>query len=273
MGTTNRRYDLYAIIFVFLLAIVLEYREAFSLIEDETLSYRQLARTYFGDPEYTLPSDHVVIVYTDEVFYDEYGKYPLTRTDLARLIRSLSGMGASVIGVDMLLDFHSAYDEDPVLASALAEAGNVLLVSQAQFEGDEFSHVNTAIEQFDEVTRSGYSNISSNSAIAQTMVRLRIYPEIVNEEDQWPFAVEAVSMYLDEEPKLEDGVLTIGEAVEVQLDQFSDMYIDYPLLPPSADGLTTSPLHRVAGVGLPASEILFAFDEAELEDLGYLVKG
>lgn len=273
MGTTTRRYDLYAIIFVFLLAIVLEYREAFSLIEDETLSYRQLFRTYFGDPEHTSPSEDVVIVYTDEVFYDEYGKYPLTRTDLARLISSLSEMGASVIGVDILLDFHSAYEEDPALARALVEAGNVLLVSQAQFEGEEFSHVNTAIERFDEATRSGYSNISSNSAIAQNMVRLRIYPEIVDDTGQWPFAVEAVSMYLDEEPALRDGLLTIGEDVEVQLDQFNDMYIDYPLLPPSADGLTTSPLHRVPGVGLPASEILFAYDEAELEDLGYLVEG
>lgn len=273
MGTTTKRYDLYAILFVFLLAMALEYREAFSLIEDETLSYRHLLRTYLGDPEYTLPSEDVVIIYTDEAFYDEYGKYPLTRTDLARLIDSLSTMGAGVIGVDILLDFHSAYGEDPALAAALTKAGNVLLVSQGQFDGEEFSHVNTAIEPFDSVTASGYSNISSNSAIAPSFVRLRIYPEIAQEADAWPFAVKAVSLYLDAEPALEDGVLTIGDEVEVQLDQFSDMYIDYPLLPPSADGLTTAPLHLVPGVGLPASEILFAIDEAELEDLSSLVEG
>jgi hypothetical protein len=50
MGTTTKRYDLYAILFVFFLAMILEYREAFSLIEDETLSYRHLLRTTLGDP-------------------------------------------------------------------------------------------------------------------------------------------------------------------------------------------------------------------------------
>lgn len=272
MGATQHRYDLYAILFVFLLAIVLEYREAFSLIEDETLSYRQLFRTYVGDPEQTKPSDDVVIVYTDEAFYDEYGKYPLTRTDLARLITTLHDMGAEVIGVDILLDFHSAYGEDPALAAALEKAGNVLLVSQAQFESGEFSHVNTAIEQFDKLTESGYSNITSNSAISESIVRLRIHPEIAREDNAWPFAVKAASMYLDAEPALEAGVLHIGDEVHVPLDHYNDMYIDYPLLPPSADGTTTAPLHRVPGVGLSAAEILFALDDVELEDLGYLVK-
>jgi len=272
MGKAEQRYDLYAIIFVFLLGILLEYQEAFSLLEDETLSYRQLMRTYLGDAEEVAPPDNVVIVYTDEGFYDQYGKYPLTRTDLARLIGTLHDMGAAVIGVDILLDFHSAYGEDPALADALKNAQNVLLVSQAQFQGDRFSHVNRAIEKFDDLTESGYSNISSNSAISENIVRLRIYPEIARKEDAWPFAVKAVSMYLGEEPALDDDVLRVGDDVSVPLDRFNDMYIDYPQLPPSADGQTTAPLHLVSGVGLPAGEILFAGSSGELEDLSYLVK-
>lgn len=265
------RYDLYAIVFVFLLAMALEYREAFSLIEDQTLSYRQLFRNYFGDTEKTSPSEDVVIVYTDEHFYDEYGKYPLTRTDLARLITALDKMGARVIGVDILLDFHSAYGEDPELAAALEKARNVLLVSQAEFSGGEFSHINTAIDEFEELTESGYSNITSNSAISESIVRLRIYEEIAREANAWPFAVKAASMYLDEEPALDDGVLTIG-SVEVPLDQYNDMYIDYPRLPPAIDGVTTIPLHQVAGVGLPAGEILFAYSDAERQELQFLVE-
>ena len=69
MGLDQKRYDLIAVVFFFLLAMILEYREAFSLIEDETLSYRQILRTHYGDEELTQPSDKVVIVYTDEEFY------------------------------------------------------------------------------------------------------------------------------------------------------------------------------------------------------------
>ena len=58
--------------------------------------------------------------------------------DLSTIILRLQDMGAKVIGVDMLLDFKSAYGEDPTLADALADAGNILLVSQAQIEGDEY---------------------------------------------------------------------------------------------------------------------------------------
>ncbi|MCB1645229.1 MAG: adenylate/guanylate cyclase domain-containing protein [Pseudomonadales bacterium] len=268
MPKTNNRYDLLAVIFLFLLAMIFEYREAFSLLEDEMLSYRQLMRTYYADPEVTEPIEDVLIVFTDEAFYEEYDKYPLRRVDLSTLIIRLAEMNASVIGVDMLLDFNSAYGEDPTLADAFAQAGNVLLVSQAQFEGDEFQHINTAIPRFDELTSNGYSNISSNSAVLQSIVRLRVYPEIAA-EGTWPFAVQAVANYLGTEPELDGQTLRFGD-LEVALDQFNDLYIDYPLLRSSGDGGTVK-LHDVTGI--PASEILFAHDAEELEDLSYLVDG
>jgi adenylate cyclase len=159
VGNGNRRYDLFAIVFVFLMAIVFEYQEVFSLLEDETLSYRQILRTHYGPPEYADPSEDVIVVYTDEEFYEQYGVYPLRRVDLSTIIVRLAEMGAAVIGVDMLLDFNSAYGEDPTLEDALQEAGNVLLVSQAQFTDDEFVGVNHAIDRFNDFTESGYSNI------------------------------------------------------------------------------------------------------------------
>ncbi len=67
MGFKQQRYDLMAVVFFFLLAMILEYREAFSLVEDETLSYRQILRTHYnpvftGDDSLTRPSEDVVIV-------------------------------------------------------------------------------------------------------------------------------------------------------------------------------------------------------------------
>ncbi len=272
MGATDKRFDIIAIIVLFLLAVFLEYNEAFSLIEDETLSYRHLFRTYNADEEITSPSEEVVIVYTDEAFYEEYDKYPLRRTDLSTIVDRLSQMGVAVIAVDMLLDFNSAYGEDPTLEIALSEAGNVLMVSQAQIEDDTFVGLNRAIPRFEDVTSSGYSNISSNSVISERIVRLRMYPEIAESAQEWPFSVRAVANFLGlqtEDIALNENTLYIGDDIALQLDQFNDLYIDYPLLPSDGQG-GTARLHEV--VGISASDILFAEDLEELEDLAFLVE-
>ena len=86
MNKNQKHYDLIAVVLFFLLAIFLEYREAFSLIEDETLSYRQILRTHYGDESLVSPHEDLVIVYTDEAFYEEYDKYPLRRVDLSTII-------------------------------------------------------------------------------------------------------------------------------------------------------------------------------------------
>ena len=171
----EKPFDRVVIVIIFMMAMLLEYREAFSLIEDETLSYRQILRTHFGDDFLTSPSEEVIIVYTDEDFYAEYDKYPLRRVDLAIIIDRLADMGAKVIGVDMLLDFNSAYGEEPALEKAFSRAGNGLLVSQAEIEGGEYKELNTSIERFDNLSENGYSNISANSAISESIVRLRIH--------------------------------------------------------------------------------------------------
>ena len=76
MAALNQRYDILVVLLVFFLAIFLERAESFSLLEDETLSYRQLLRTYNAPPEVTSPIEEITIVYTDEAFYEEYDKFP-----------------------------------------------------------------------------------------------------------------------------------------------------------------------------------------------------
>lgn len=271
MAALNQRYDILVVLLVFFLAIFFERSESFSLLEDETLSYRQILRAHNAPPEVTSPLEEILVVYTEEQFYAEYGMFPLRRVDLSTIIERLKYMGAQVIAVDMLLDFNSAYGEDPTLELAFQEAGNVQLVSQAQIEGSEFVQVNKAIPRFDAVTTSGYTNISSNSAISESISRLRIYPEIAEEAGEWPYAIQAVATYLGtDDISITDGVLRIGEDVSVPLNQFNEIYIDYPLLPPNGQG-GTARLHEV--VGLSAADILFAYDEEELEELAFLVDG
>lgn len=266
MGNSSRRYDLFAIAVVFSLAVVFEYQEAFSFIEDQTLSYRQILRAHYGDPYYTTPNEDVVVVFTDELFYEEYGAYPLRRVDLATIVERLADMGAVVIGVDILLDFNSAYGEDPRLEEALEYAGNVLLVSQAEFIEGRYRGTNHAIERFDRHAVSGYSNISSNSAISEMISRVRVYPQIAR-DGEWPFAVMAVAEFLGQEPELEGRHLSIGD-LDISLDQFNDIYIDFPLVPDYSEE-ETGYLHDY--VGLSAAEILFTEDPEVLDELSYLV--
>ena len=268
MGNRNKIFDLLTILLIFLAAAALEYKEAFSLIEDETLSYRHLLRIYNAPPEVTAPSEDILILYTDEAFYEDYDKYPLRRTDLATLISRLAAMDAKVIAVDMMLDFNSAYGEDPTLALAFEEARNVLLVSQAEIADGEYGGMNLAIERFSDMTTHGYSNIAANSAISESIVRLRIHDQPA-QAGEWPFAVQAVSQFLDAEPLLKDGVLTIGDHI-IALDQFNDLYIEFPRLRSDGAG-GMARLHNV--IGMPASEILFLEDEEELEDLSFMVAG
>ena len=142
LGKARELFDLPLIVCVFILFTALEYSEAFTLVEDELLSYRQAFRHASGDQQAVKPLPSVRVIYTDEAFYDEYQAYPLRREDLGTLILRLKAMGAAVIGVDMLLDSPSAYGEDPALAGAMASAGNVLLVSQAEFKDAVFQGMN-----------------------------------------------------------------------------------------------------------------------------------
>ena len=93
MDIFKKNYDLLAVLLLFSLAAFFEFKENFSLIEDETLSYRQILRTHLGDPTITEPARDIVIVYTDEEFYSEYDMYPLRRTDLAKMIDRLKKNG------------------------------------------------------------------------------------------------------------------------------------------------------------------------------------
>ncbi|MBD3646632.1 MAG: CHASE2 domain-containing protein, partial [Pseudomonadales bacterium] len=237
MKNPLKRWDVALTLVFFLLTIPAERFEIFSVVEDQTISYRQILRTTLGDPEQTRLSEDIMIVALDEGLYEEYGSFPFRRTDLGKVAKILSGFGAEVVAMDFLMDFHSSYGEDEPTAEMFAEAGNVLLVSYANFDGDRFVKLTYPTETLREVTRSGYSNLEPTSAIVDNLARLRIYDQITNNEDGWPFAIQALAMYWGVEPRLEDNTLHMGDRLAVPLDQFGDIYIDFPALDPGTQYL------------------------------------
>ena len=230
MKNPLKRLDVAITIVFFLLTIPAERFEVFSLLEDQTISIRQIFRTVFGDPELTTLRDEIMIVALDEALYEEYGSFPFRRTDLGKIAEVLSGFGARVVGLDFLMDFKSSYGEDEPTAEMLRSADNVLLVSYANFEDEKFTGLSYPTETLNGTSMTGYTNLEPTSAIVDSLGRLRIHKNITNSKDGWPYAVQALALYWQVEPRLEGNTLVLGDRLRELLDQFGDIYIDFPLI-------------------------------------------
>jgi adenylate cyclase len=261
-----RRYDVIFSILLFLIAIPAQHFEWFALLEDQTLSVRHQLRMAYGDAKAQAFAKDIVLVNTDEAFFRAYKSFPLRRSDIGAIVSNLKELGAKVIAVDMLMDFPSSYGEDPALAKALSQAGNTLLVAQAQIRDGRYAGMVRPAEALHQASSSAYTNISSNSRLLTTLSRLKVHPQIAAEADGWPFAVKAAAMYLGVEPKLDGTVLRLGD-VAVPLDHDWRINIDFPPLPTGTRFLSQS-------AGISALEFLdiSQLDENEREELAYWVR-
>lgn len=266
MNGRSPRYDIFVTVALFLVAILAQRLEWFALLEDQTLSFRHQLRMALGDAKELAPAPEVVLVNTDEPFFQAYKSFPLRRTDIGAIVTNLKSLGARVIAVDMLMDFPSSYGEDPALARALSDAGNTLLVSQAEFRAGTFVKINRPTTVLDQAADSGYTNIESNSNLVTMLSRLTIHPDSIGERGGWPFAVKAAALFLGVEPALEDTTLVLGE-LRVPLDHEHRLSIDFPPLPTGTRFLSQS-------AGLTALEFLdlSTLDENERAELEFWVK-
>ncbi|MBF0189408.1 MAG: CHASE2 domain-containing protein, partial [Magnetococcales bacterium] len=184
-GRFNPWEVLLAILFI-CLALLSSQRGWFSFLEDQTLGFRHLLRQSHGDPQATTFSNQIVMITTDEVFYDEYGGYPIRRRDIGKIAKNLADLGARVTVVTMMLDFPSSHGEDPALAALLEEAGNVVLASEVETDEQGRLHLNRPTATLEAVTTSGYVNIDSDSRLFPTFSRQGVYPQITGERGGWP---------------------------------------------------------------------------------------
>ncbi|MDM8515418.1 CHASE2 domain-containing protein [Desulfobacterales bacterium HSG16] len=237
------RYDIMFVVLLFFLCVPAEYHEIFSLFEDQTIVFRHGMRSGFNDQKkMSFLYDKVVLVTIDEVFFEEYGKFPLKREDLSKIIDNLDRLGAKVICVDLLMDMPGAYGEDPLLAKILEQSG-AILASRALFDSDDlFQKLSYPTLLLKNASSSGYVNLTSTSSADTFLSRLRIHPEITELEDGWPIAIQAVSKYLGTKPLLQEKMLKFGK-LSIPLDQFNDIYIDFSPVPEDYRFL-----HQLAGI-------------------------
>ena len=255
------RPELWLVGLLFLLMVPAERLELFPMVENQLLGFRHIWRNSALPPEQTqFPYDQILIVDTEEEFFDEYGSWPLKRKDIATIVTNLHKLGAKVIALDMLMDFPNGYDEDPILAEALKAAGNTMVVSQLQLKNQELQGINGPTEVLAEATQDGYTN---HTLIGSNLSRVRFYPQIHQEHNLWPFAVKALSMAVGEEPRLEGQTLVVGP-YQAPLDHNYDLWIDFPSLPPH-----TNFLSKNTPAAITAAMILMDLEDIPEEDFDY----
>jgi len=246
--------DFLFVIILFFLTISAEYCEMFSLAEDQTVFLRHGIRSVFRNQgETNFLHDKIVLVTFDDAFFTRYGKFPLTRTDLAKIIENINSLEAKVIAVDMMLDLPSSTGGDVELAESIKKRNS-------------FRELVYPIPLFRNAGSSGYLNITSPSSVSTFLSRIRIWPEITEKQDEWPIAVKIVSEYLNVKPALGEGRLILGD-ISVPLDQFNDIYIDFSSIP---NGYKF--LYQAAGISASEFLDLSDLDEAERKELKVWIK-
>ena len=282
MNTIFKRLDLWITAVIFILMLGAERYELLPRIENPLIGLRHEFRAQTLPAEETeFLYDDILIVDTEEEFFEEYGSWPLKRKDIAKMVTNLKRLGAEVIALDMIMDFPNGYGEDPILAEALQESGKTMVVSLLNLDtpiwyslGEtRLNGITDATEILNESTERGYTNVTE---IGGQLSRIRFYPEIIKEHNIWPYAVQALAMYLDVEPSLEDGVLTLGD-LSMPLDEYNFLWIDFPKLPGGLTFLKQTPAVITALEVLMDLEDLEDLDEEEFleetEDLREMVEG
>src|ERR1019366_7973573 len=78
----------------------------------------------------THQASDVTVVTIDDASLQRYGRWPWSRTILARLVRTISSANPRVIGIDILLSEPQSQDSDADLRDAIQQSGRVILVDK-----------------------------------------------------------------------------------------------------------------------------------------------
>lgn len=226
MSSVLRRYDILLTVVVFLLVIPAERLGVFAAVEDEIHGYWHLLRWNRAPPtQTTFRGDSIVMVTTDDAFYEAYGAYPLRRFDYGVLARNLGQLGARVVVIVAGMDQPSPTGDDDATARMYAQTRDVLLASIVDVDvlGRTALAITYPVARLRGSTHSGYvERVPRTRAM-----RVRVYEEMIGRKDGWPLSVQALALYRDVEPSVENATLVVGE-LATPLEHGTDFYVDYP---------------------------------------------
>lgn len=146
----------------------------------------RLGDTYFRIAPRPAQRSPVVVVLIDDQSLERYGRWPWSRTLLARLTRALDQADAQVIGLDILLSEPQSPEADRALQQALAESGRAVIVDKIGAYPDG-PHWIEPLPGFSQVAAVGHAQ-----AVLDRDGVCRSFPprELTPDGSRWAFAVE-----------------------------------------------------------------------------------
>lgn len=164
-----------ALLFVlaFLLSMIPLIREGEARITD---TFFRLAPTLQGQPK-------VVVIAIDDESLQAYGRWPWSRTLLARLTNNLAQSGASVVGLDILLSEPQSPAADKALQDALQAAHAVIVDKIA--DGPRWIEPLPQFSQAAVAVGHAQAPLDADSVCRRYPVR-----ELTLDGSRWAFAVE-----------------------------------------------------------------------------------
>jgi signal transduction histidine kinase len=191
-----------------------------SLIRDWQVRFTD---TFFQVLPVPKQRSRVVIVTIDDESLQQYGRWPWSRTLLAKLTNDLVQAGASVVGLDILLSEPQSPNADATLQEALRAGPTVIVDKIAAYpEGPKW------VEPLPQFAQAA-SAIGHAQAVLDVDSVCRRYPaqQLTLEGSRWAFAVEVArrvnpagtSAFLTayDIPAREGGAITMGKPVLVRI--------------------------------------------------------
>jgi len=236
---------------------------AFSAIPGIRDSQVRLSDSYFRLAPAPRQRSPVVVVLIDDQSLQKYGRWPWSRTLLARLTSNLSQAGAQVIGLDMLLSEPQSQAADAALATALKASGRAVIADKIG-SYPEGPHWVEPLPAFAQAAAIGHGQ----AALDADGVCRRFPPrELALDGSRWAFAVEVARRVAPQRaaaflasygvPNTDEGSVLVARPILVPI-AFRD------------DGFETiSAASILQGVGVAAVSgrpVLVGFGTAELGD-------
>jgi adenylate cyclase len=195
-------------------------------LESTTIDLRTLMRGVKPPP------DFVTIVAIDDSIVKQRGVYPLSRTDLAKIVDSIARLQPKVIAVDLLLVDKGADDADDALAKSLALRPSVVAAaaifpeaSQSIFAGNDAGPLArlpraerflSPLQKFTDHAQIGIINVATDRTGTP-----RSIPMLFRTSDavELSFALRAVALAIGKEPTIEPHRLMLDQrSVPTDLD-------------------------------------------------------
>ena len=195
-------------------------------LESTTIDLRTLMRGVKPPP------DFVTIVAIDDSIVKQRGVYPLSRTDLAKIVDTIARLQPKVVAVDLLLVDKGADDADDALAKSLALRPSVIAAaaifpdaSQSIFAGNDAGLLArlpmaerflSPLPKFTDHAQIGIVNVATDRTGTP-----RSIPMLFRTSDavELSFALRAVALAIGKEPAIEPHRLMLDQrSVPTDLD-------------------------------------------------------